>query len=39
MLKHLSNILPQPTAHVVGQKLVLLSQAETDIDLTQKSQI
>ena len=35
MLKHLSNILPQPTAHGVGQKRVLLSQAETDTNLTQ----
>lgn len=35
MLKHLSNVLPQPTAHGVGQKRVLLSQAETDTNLTQ----
>lgn len=35
MLKHLSNVLPQPTAHGVGQKHVLLSQAETDTNLTQ----
>ena len=35
MLKYLSDILPQPTAHGVGQKRVLLSQAETDTNLTQ----
>lgn len=35
MLKSLSDILPQPTAHGVGQKCVLLSQAETDTNLTQ----
>lgn len=35
MLKHLLNILPQPTAHGIGQKRVLLSQAETDTNLTQ----
>lgn len=35
MLKHLSDILPQPTAHGIGQKRVLLSQAETDTNLTQ----
>lgn len=34
MLKHLLNILPQPTSHGVGQKRVLLSQAETDTNLT-----
>ena len=39
MLKHLSDILPQPTAYGVGQKRVLLKQAETDTDLTQASQI
>lgn len=35
MLIDLSDILPQPTAHGVGQKRVLLSQAETDMDMTQ----
>lgn len=35
MLKCLSDILPQPTAHGVGQKRVLLKQAETDTNLTQ----
>lgn len=35
LLKHLYDILPQPTAHGIGQKRVLLSQAETDTDLTQ----
>lgn len=35
MLQHLSDILPQPTAHGIGQKRVLLSQAETDTNLTQ----
>lgn len=35
MLKSLSDILPQPTTHGVGQKRVLLSQAETDTNLTQ----
>lgn len=39
MLKHLSDILPQPAAHGVGQKRVLLKQAETDTNLTQGSQI
>lgn len=35
MLKSLSDILPEPTAHGVGQKHVLLCQAETDTNLTQ----
>lgn len=35
MLKHLYDILPQPTAHGVGQKRVLLNQAETNTNLTQ----
>lgn len=35
MLKHLSDISPQPTTHGVGQKRILLSQAETDTNLTQ----
>lgn len=35
MLKHLSDILPQPTAHGVGQKRILLKQAETETSLTQ----
>lgn len=39
MTKHLYDILPQSTAHGVGQKRVLLSQAETETDLTQESQI
>lgn len=39
MQKRLSDILPQPTAHGVGQKRVLLSQAETNTNLTQESQI
>lgn len=39
MMKHLYNILPQSTAHGVRQKRVLLSQAETETDMTQASQI
>lgn len=39
MLKYLSDSLPQPTAHGVGQKRVLLNQVETDTNLTQESQI
>ena len=39
MLKCLSDILPQPTTYGVGQKRVLLSQTETNKDLTQESQI
>ena len=35
MLKHLSDILPQPTAHHVRQKRILLGQVETDSNLTQ----
>ena len=35
ILKHLLNIFPQPTAHGVGQKRVLLSQVETETNLTQ----
>lgn len=35
MLKHLSDILPQLTTHGIGQKRVLLKQAETDTNLTQ----
>lgn len=34
MLKHLPDILPQPTAHGVGQKHVLLKQAETHANQT-----
>lgn len=39
MLIDLSDILAQPTSHDVGQKRVLLKQAETDTDMTQASQI
>lgn len=39
MLQHLSDILPQLTTHGVGQKHVLISQAETDTNLTQESPI
>lgn len=35
MLKSLANIFPQPTSHGVGQKRILLSQAETNTNLTQ----
>lgn len=35
MLKRFSDILPQPIAHGVGQKRVLLKQAEMDTNLTQ----
>lgn len=35
MLKYLSDILSQPTAHAVGQKRVLGSLAKTDTNLTQ----
>ena len=34
MLQHLSDILPKSTVHGVGQKRVLLKQAETETDLT-----
>lgn len=32
---NIKDILPQPTTHGVGQKHVLLNQAETETDLTQ----
>lgn len=35
ILIHLHDILPQPTAHSVGQKRVLFKQAETDTNLKQ----
>ena len=37
MLKRLSGTLPQPTAHGVGQKRVLLCLTETDTHLSHRN--